>query len=109
MKTYAILLAAAGILAKSVTVTVPQESGLVGDIELAAENLAVGDKLTATAVLTVTDAGGKLNYAVSAQLGPLHEAFDATEQLSGIEGLIVDGTVGTGKSETLTAEIVEVS
>jgi len=108
-KTYALVIAATGILAKSLTVPIPQESGVVGFIEQQAENLAVGEALKLEVDLTFTDTAAGLVGAATVDIGPLKESFGFTEHISGVENLLVEGALGSGKTETFTADVVETS
>ncbi len=107
--TYALVIAANGILAKSLTIPIPRESGVVGFIEQQAETFVVGGALKLVVDLTFTKSPTGVTAAATVDIGPLKEAFGFTEHISGIEELLVAGALGSGKTETFTADVVETS
>ena len=108
-KTYALVIAASGIFAKTFTLPVPQESGVVGFIESEAEALAVGENLKLEVDVTITKTAGGVNGAATVNVGPIKEAFDVTEHIAGLPELLVDAQIGSGRTETVVADVVETS
>lgn len=106
---YGLQINSSGILAKSFVIAIPSEPGIIGAIETAAEKLVTDDHLSIDVTLTATAAKGGVNLAVAFDFGSIHEAFDATEQVSGVEGLLLTETLGSGKAEKVVATVVNVA